>query len=136
MGAQQVELVSRLMAALASRGQAASKVEEAVALLSESLGSSQLLADGCLAEYNGCLSCVLDCCTRLAPSTVSRLLACFDLGGFSAAIFHCGTPDAGYNAVRHFASFASVLCLSTIEAVLLCQPFYWIDPFCTEAPSL
>ncbi len=105
-----MELVSRLMAALASRGQAASREEEAVSLLSESLGSTQLLADGCLAEYNGCLSWVLDCCTRLPPSIVSRLLACFDLGGFSAAILHRGTPDAEHNAVRHSASFCIRCC--------------------------
>ena len=86
------------------------KEEEAVSLLSESLGSTQLLADGCLAEYNGCLSWVLDCCTRLPPSTVSRLLACFDLGGFSAAILHRGTPDAEHNAVRHSASFCIRCC--------------------------
>ncbi|BDA40960.1 hypothetical protein COCOBI_01-6140 [Coccomyxa sp. Obi] len=98
--ALKVDLVGRLMAALASRGQAASRDEEAVALLSNSLGSTQLLADGCLAEYNGCLSCVLDCCSRLPPSTVSRLLACFDLGGFSAAILHRGTPDTEHNMIQ------------------------------------
>lgn len=94
------------MAALASRGQAASREEEAVALLSDSLGSSQLLSDGHLAEYNGCLSCVLDCCPRLPPSTVSCLLACFDLGGFSAAILHRSTPDSEHDTVGHSAPYA------------------------------
>lgn len=94
------------MAALASRGQAASREEEAVALLSDSLGSSQLLSDGHLAEYNGCLSCVLDCCPRLPPPTVSCLLACFDLGGFSAAILHRSTPDSEHDTVGHSAPYA------------------------------
>jgi hypothetical protein len=86
--------VGRLMAAFASRGQGVSREADAVALLSAGLGSQQLLAEGRLAEYNGCLSCVLEACPKLPPSAVGCLLACFDLGGFSAALLHRGTPES------------------------------------------
>ncbi len=103
----QVELVGRLMAAFASRGQGASRKAEAVALLTTGMGSQQLLAEGRLAEYHGCLACVLEAVPKLPPTAVGRLLACFDLGGFSAALLHRGTPDTGHDQVRSPANHRS-----------------------------
>jgi hypothetical protein len=82
----QVELVGRLMGALASRGAEAARQPEAAALLSQALGSAALLSAGDVAVYHGCLRGVLARCGGLAPSAVASLLVCFDLGGFCAAV--------------------------------------------------
>lgn len=74
------------MGALASRGGAAARRAEAAELLSQALGSAALLSAGDVAVYHGCLRAVLGRCAGLAPSTVAALLACFDLGGFCAAV--------------------------------------------------
>lgn len=115
----QVELAARLMAAFASRGQSATREAEAVSLLSASLGSEQLLAEGALAEYYGCLRCVLDCCPKLPPSAVARLLACFDLGGFSAALLHRGSPPLSDQEQVH-APASSYL----THITAYCSPFH------------
>ena len=86
MFAPQVELVGRLMGALTSRGAAVSRQEEAAALLAQALGSAALLSGGDVAVYKGCLRAVLARSGGLAPSAVASLLACFDLGGFCAAL--------------------------------------------------
>ena len=91
--------MKRLMAAFASRGKGASREVEAVSLLSCSLGSDQLLAEGRMTEYLGCLRAVLACCASLPPSAVTRLLACFDLHGFAAAYLYRDAPKA--QKVRH-----------------------------------
>ena len=84
--------MGRLMGALASRGVAAARQEEAAALLAQALGSAALLSGGDVAVYDGCLRAVLARCGGLAPSAVASLLACFDLGGFCAALLLPSRP--------------------------------------------
>ena len=92
----QVELVGRLMGALASRGSGAAREREAAELLALSLGSDALLSAGDLPVYTGCLRATLGACRSLRPSAVASLLRCFDLGGFSAALLlPQGGPASG-----------------------------------------
>ena len=84
--AVQVDVVQRLMAALASRGQGAGRPKEALTLLNHALGSERLLVEGRLQEYRACLSAVLAACSSLSAGLTSSLLMCFDMAGFCAAM--------------------------------------------------
>ncbi len=82
----QVDVVQRLMAALASRGQDTIRPKEALTLLSHALGSERLLVEGRLQEYCACLSAVLSSCASLQADLASSLLMCFDMAGLCAAM--------------------------------------------------
>ena len=113
----QVEVVQRLMAALASRGEGASRPKEALSLLNHGLGLERLLVEGRLQEICACLSAVLSGCAGLQAGLASSLLMCFDLQGLCAAMMQ--------------AQPASSQQVSSSRKVLLCGPLlHFIQKSC------
>lgn len=106
--ALQVDAVQRLMAALTSRGQGASRPREALALLNHALGSERLLVEGRLQEYCACLSAVLSGCPSLQPDLASSLLMCFNMAGLCAAMMQATPTSVGQLDLCHIKP---VICL-------------------------
>lgn len=104
-----MELVGRLMGALASRGAGTAREAEAAELLARALGSDALLSAGDLSAYSACLRAVLARCRGLRASAAASLLRCFDAGGFSAALLlPRGEPAFGQVPLSPSLSMGSI----------------------------